>query len=65
VTESASSLESDIIDAVDKIEAVIEIFLCLSDVSDTENLPSFTTFFSSKAAQRKTKLHLIKCLIDI
>ena len=41
VTESATSLEADIVEAIKKIQAIIDIFFYLSEVSEKESMPSF------------------------
>jgi hypothetical protein len=41
---------------------MIALFFCLSEVSDSEAMPTFLEVFKSRAAQRKVKAKLIKHL---
>ena len=60
VTESSLSLEKDIFESLDKIKAVVEIMLYLSEVRQSEKMPSFEDIFLSKDAQIIVKDKLIQ-----
>ena len=64
VTESSTSLEKDLLDAIERLGTIIGVFICLSDVNESQKMPSFAEMLGSKAAQRTAKLKLLEHVTD-